>query len=139
MWCLSSICTNSPSLNKAILGEEGGKGTIKDLALLVASISKPANTVYKLSGFLLFAKLILAPGLAFAAAQPQTEFTTTRAVPGFAKAASTSSGVCNSSKPTFVNSSFIGFTNSAGYIIISFFNQFNIYIAKLMKIIQVFC
>ncbi len=36
-----------PSLNNAILGEDGGKGTIKSRAVLVASVSTPANTVTK--------------------------------------------------------------------------------------------
>ena len=46
------MCTNSPSLNNAKLGEEGGKGTILALAASVASRSTPANTVYKWSGVL---------------------------------------------------------------------------------------
>jgi hypothetical protein len=64
-----------------------------------------------------WAKEILTAGRALAAAQPQTELTTTKAVPGFDKAASTDSDDINSSKPMVVNSSFIGFTISAGYII----------------------
>jgi len=113
--------TNSPSLNNAILGELGGNGIICDLAWSVASLSTPANTVTKFVGRFSFSKLIRAPGLAFAAAQPQTEFTTTKVVPSFAIALSTASVVCNSSKPTFVKSARIGFTNSGGYIFF-FFN-----------------
>ena len=43
-----------PSLKRAILGEDGGKGNILDLAVSVASISKPANTVQRLSEFFHF-------------------------------------------------------------------------------------
>src|SRR5690606_2062630 len=111
---------NSPFLNKAIDGELGGKGIIWALAASTASRSTPAKTVIKLSGFFSFARDMLAPGRALAAAQPQTEFTTTRVVPSFFKASLTSFAVCNSEKPTFVRSSRIGFTNSAGYIIFLF-------------------
>src|SRR6056297_484763 len=116
MWCLSIMCTNSPSLNKAMLGEDGGKGTIWFLAVATASISTPAKTVTKLFGFLLFCRLNLAAGLALAAAQPQTEFTTTKVVPSFFKASLTASLVCSSSNPAPAKSSRIGFTNSSGYI-----------------------
>ena len=44
--------TNSPSLNNAKLGEDGGKGIILALAASVASRSTPAKTVYKWSGVL---------------------------------------------------------------------------------------
>ena len=104
------------NLNNAIQGELGGNGIINSRALSVASLSTPAKTVTKWSGRFAFCKLCLAPGRALAAAQPQTEFTTTKVVPSFAMADSTASTVCNSSKPTFVRSSRIGFTNSAGYI-----------------------
>ncbi len=63
-------------------------------------------------------KEAIAPGLAVPAAQPQTEFTITKVVPFLDIAVSTSSLVYNASKPAFVNSSRIGFTNSSGYIII---------------------
>jgi hypothetical protein len=59
---------------------------------------------------------ILTAGRAFAAAQPQTELTTTSAVPDLDKADSTASGDNNSSKPMVVSSSFMGLTISAGYI-----------------------
>ena len=44
----------SPFLKSAILGDDGGKGNINSLAAFVASVSTPAKTVTKLSGFLLF-------------------------------------------------------------------------------------
>src|SRR5690606_21656977 len=116
------MCTNSPSLNKAIQGELGGNGIMCSLALSTASLSTPAKTVTKLLGCFAFLILILAPGRALAAAQPQTEFTTTNVVPAFAKALSTASAVCNSSKPTLVKSSRIGFTNSGGCISLVLFD-----------------
>ena len=67
----------------AIIGEEGGKGNISSRAASTASLSTPAKTVIKLEGFLAPSKLILAPGRAFLAAQPQTELTTTKVVPSF--------------------------------------------------------
>ena len=114
------MCTNSPSLNNAKLGEEGGKGIILALATSVASRSTPANTVYKWSGVFSLFNEILTAGRAFAAAQPQTELTTTKAVPDLDKPVSTASAVNNSSKPMVVNSSFMGLTISAGYIILYF-------------------
>src|SRR5690554_1248274 len=101
-------------------GELGGNGTILSLAASVASRSTPAKTVTKWSGFFGFCNDILAPGLAFLAAQPQTELTTTNVVPFLFKAFSTASTVCNSSKPMSVSSSRIGFTNSGGYILLLF-------------------
>ena len=83
------MCTNSPFLNNAILGEEGGKGTIRARARSVASKSTPAKTVTSVLGFFSFANEIRTPGLAFAAAQPQTEFTTTKVVPSALIASST--------------------------------------------------
>src|SRR5690606_16850974 len=118
------MCTNSPSLNKAIQGELGGNGIMCSLALSTASLSTPAKTVTMWSGRLIFCKLILAPGRALAAAQPQTELTTTSVVPSFANAVSTASAVCNSSKPTLVKSSRMGFTNSAGYISFNFLDYY---------------
>ena len=44
------MCTNSPSLKRAIDGDEGGNGNISSLAASVASISNPAKTVQSLSG-----------------------------------------------------------------------------------------
>ena len=103
-------------MNRAILGEEGGKGTMWLLAKSVASRSTPAKTVTKLVGFASFDKDKRTAGLALAAAQPQTEFTTTNVVPSFFKADSTWSGVVRSSKPREVNSAFIGSNISLGYI-----------------------
>src|SRR5690606_40566571 len=82
-------------LNKAIEGDDGGKGNIFSRAVFTASLSTPAKTVTTLDGFLLFSKLIIAPGRALRAAQPQTELTTTKVVPSLDKAFSTSSDVCN--------------------------------------------
>ena len=122
MWCLSTIWTNSPSLKRAIEGEEGGKGSISSLAEFVASISKPAKTVHKLSGVVSFDRDIITPGLAFLAAQPQTELTTINVVPGFDNADLTSSDVVSSEKPELVSSSYIGFIISSGYIL--FFHKY---------------
>ena len=102
-------------MNKAIEGDEGGKGTIYPLALSVASLSTPAKTVTKLSGLFSFFKEAYAPGLALAAAPPQTEFTTTKVVPSYAIALSTATTVCNYTNPKIVKTSRIGYTNNAGY------------------------
>src|SRR5690606_35630397 len=110
------MCTSSPSLKRAILGEDGGNGIMWFLAVFTASVSTPAKTVTKWSGFLLFCMLNLAAGLALAAAQPQTEFTTTRVVPSFFSAFSTASLVYSSSNPAVAKSARMGFTNSSGYI-----------------------
>ena len=64
----------------------------------------------------MFDKDLIIPGLAFLAAQPQTEFTTIRVVPSLDNADLTSSDEVSSKKPELVNSSFIGFTISSGYI-----------------------
>ena len=85
------MCINSPSLNRAILGDEGGKGTILDLAVSVASLSTPAKTVAKLSGVIGLDNEIFTAGLAFAAAQPHTELTTISVVPFFLSTLLTSS------------------------------------------------
>src|SRR5690606_21488811 len=111
------MCTNSPFLNNAMEGDDGGKGNIFSRAVFTASLSTPAKTVTIFDGFLELFKLITAPGRALRAAQPQTEFTTTNVVPSFDKAFSTSSDVYNASKPAEVNSASIGFTISSGYII----------------------
>ena len=105
-------------MNRAIDGDEGGNGSISSLAVLVASISNPANTVQRLSGLDSFDKDIITPGLAFLAAHPHTEFTTISVVPSFFKADLTSSDEVSSEKPELVNSSFIGFTISSGYIFV---------------------
>ena len=49
IWCLSIMWTKVPFLNKAMLGEEGGKGINISLAPFVASVSTPAKTVTKLA------------------------------------------------------------------------------------------
>ena len=79
------------------------------------------------SGDLVFIILCTAigPGLAVPAEQPQTEFIITRVVPLDSSCLVTSSGVFNSLKPFSVSSSFIGITNSAGYIF-SFLNNANL-------------
>ena len=120
IWWRSNMCTSSPSLNKAMLGEEGGKGNIYWRASSVASRSTPANTVVRWSGFFSFCKLYSTAGRALRAAQPQTEFTTNKVVPSLSMACFTASTVFNSLKPTLVSSSIIGFTNSGGYIIFLF-------------------
>ena len=56
-------------------GDDGGKGNIKFLADSVASLSTPAKTVNRLVGVFSFCNEPRIPGLAFAAAHPQTEFT----------------------------------------------------------------
>jgi hypothetical protein len=85
-------------LNNAIDGDDGGKGNISSLAVFVASISKPANTVQRLSGFILLDNDIITPGLAFLAAHPQTELTTINVVPCFDNIDFTSSDVVRSEK-----------------------------------------
>ena len=79
-------------------------------------MSNPAKTVNRLSGVDPFDNDIITPGLAFFAAQPQTEFTTIKEVPDLDKALLTSSDVVSSENPEFVNSSLNGFTISSGYI-----------------------
>ncbi len=76
IWCLSSMCTNSPSLNNATDGEEGGNGIIIPRALAVDSRSTPANTVVRWSGLFSSCSEAMVPGRAVPAAQPQTELTT---------------------------------------------------------------
>ena len=84
-----------------------------------ASWSTPANTVVNLDGTFECFEAIVTAGRAFDAAQPQTEFTIKSTVSSaFERAASTSDAVVKSSKPTDVNSDFIGATSSAGYIIL---------------------
>lgn len=46
------MCTNSPSLKRATQGELGGNGAKCFLAASTASLSKPAKTVVRWSGFL---------------------------------------------------------------------------------------
>src|SRR5687767_2338227 len=58
-----------------------------------------------------------AAGRAMRAEQPQTELTSTRAVPGFCRASSTSSAVVSSVKPTSVRSRRIGTRNRSSYIV----------------------
>src|SRR5690606_28876156 len=108
-----------------MLGEEGGKGIIRSLAAFTASVSTPAKTVIRWAGFFAFFKLILAAGLAFAAAHPQTEFTTTKVVPSWLMALATASAVYNSSNPADAKSCLIGLTNSAGYIYVVFYSIIN--------------
>ena len=112
------MCTKFPSLNNAIAGEDGGKGTMNSRAFCVDSFSTPAKTVVRFTGTLSAPREAMAPGLAVPAAHPQTEFTMTKVVPSLEIAFSTSSLVYNALKPAFINSSRIGFTNSSGYIII---------------------
>lgn len=119
MWCLSMKWTSFPLLNRPIDGEEGGYGSMYFLACAVASASTPAKTVVSREGFISEDKAILTAGLALPAAQPQTELTITRTVPDSGLSAlSTSWAVFNSSKPTAVSSSFMGATNSGGYILL---------------------
>ena len=92
MWCLSIIWISSPSLKRAILGDEGGKGIIFERAASVASLSTPAKTVASWSGVFSFERDFITPGLALAAAHPQIEFTTTKVVPSLESTSSTSWG-----------------------------------------------
>ena len=102
-------------MNSAIQGDDGGNGNIKSLALAVASLSTPAKTVNKLLGIFSFCNDANTPGLAFAAAHPQTEFTAIMEVPDLIKFL-ISSSFLSSEKPLLVSSSFIGFTMCSGYI-----------------------
>ena len=81
-------------------------------ARAVASTSFPANTATRRSGFAPARSSASAtPGRARPAAQPQTEFTTTSAVPGApATASSSAPGVRASMKPSRVSSARIGAT-----------------------------
>ncbi|MNN87648.1 hypothetical protein D3C81_2052320 [compost metagenome] len=72
--------------------------------MLTASASIPAKTVTSFAGCFSFFTAAFAAGRAFAAAQPQTELTTTKTVPSEAIAESTASGVFNSSNPASTNS-----------------------------------
>jgi|GEM_PF-5007740 hypothetical protein len=101
-------------------GEDGGKGNIISRAVSTASKSTPANTVTKRSGVCGLLRLILAPGRAFPAAQPQTEFTITRVVPSAFRASLTAWAVYSSSNPASTKSNLMGRTNSSGYIILFF-------------------
>src|SRR5690625_6267105 len=85
-----------------MLGELGGNGIINSLAASTASRSTPANTVAARFGLLACVIATLAAGRAFAAAQPQTEFTTKSVVPSCFIVLSTSSRVCNSANPAEV-------------------------------------
>lgn len=89
---------------------------MRPLASAVASLSTPANTVMSCAGVLSLASDIRTPGRALAAAQPQTEFTTTSVEPFLFIAEATLSGVVHWSKPTAVSSSRMGLTISEGYI-----------------------
>ena len=85
----------------------------------MASLSTPAKTVYKFFGVFSLFNDIITPGLAFAAAQPQTEFTIITDVSSSINFL-ISSSFDNSTNPLDVNSNFIGFTTSSGYIILFF-------------------
>jgi len=75
------------------------------LALSTAALSTPAKTVTRLSGFTFDCAAIFAPGLAFAAAQPQTELTTSKVVPVLLdKTSFTASAVSKPVKPKSVKS-----------------------------------
>jgi len=73
--------TNSPFLNSAIDGDDGGKGCIMPRASFTASTSLPAKTVIIRVGFTADFATAIAAGRADPAAHPQTEFTTTNVVP----------------------------------------------------------
>ena len=75
--------TNFPSLNNPIAGELGGNGKVNSLAFATASLSTPANTVTKFVGCFSCLTDDKAAGLAFDAAQPQTELITNKVVPSF--------------------------------------------------------
>ena len=51
IWWRSTMCTNSPFLNNAIEGDDGGNGCIIPRASFTASTSFPAKTVIILVGF----------------------------------------------------------------------------------------
>src|ERR1035438_4330940 len=111
-------CTNSPLRNSARLGEDGGYAPKSWRARSVASLSCPANTVYTRLGLVAFCSAKRTPGRIFPAAHPQTELTTTSAVPLLSdSAASTSAAVRNSCAPARVSSSRMGIIRISGYIL----------------------
>ena len=103
------------------------------------SIVSGANTVARLVGVLEFDKLAITPGLALAAAQPQTELTIIKVVPFFSIKSSTSFSENNSLKPLAVNCSLIGLINSAGYIFIfyKFVNNIECFLCKILILVLV--
>ena len=121
---------NSPSLNNATAGEDGGNGIICSLAFWVDSLSTPAKTVVKFD--LVFSlqtlKMLIAPGLAVPAAHPHTEFTTTRRCSFFCQlhCQHLQSLYTMLQNHALVSSSRIGFTNSSGYIISNINSSTNI-------------
>src|SRR5210317_899778 len=108
--------TNSPFLNSAIDGDDGGKGCIIPRASFTASTSLPAKTVIIRVGFNADFATAIAAGRADPAAHPQTEFTTTNVVPSALIADFTSSAVFVSVYPLFASSARMGAIISSGYI-----------------------
>ena len=106
-------------------GDEGGKGIISSLAASVASLSTPANTVKSSEGKLGLFNDSITPGLAFAAAHPQTEFIISTADLLCDTKFFTSSAEVKSLKPTDVSSFFIGSVISFGYIIFEIESKYN--------------
>ena len=105
-----------PFLNNAIDGDEGGKGSMCFLASSTAALSFPAKTVIIRSGLTSDLAAAMAAGRAEPAAQPQTEFTTTKVVPCAVIEETTSSGVFVSVYPLFASSARMGAIISSGYI-----------------------
>jgi hypothetical protein len=81
-----------------------------------ASVSCPAKTVINLAGLRSPFRLCNTPGRQLPAAQPHTEFITTKVVSELPfMALFTSSAVLSSVKPLFVSSALIGATIISGY------------------------
>src|SRR5579883_135739 len=113
--------TSRPSLSSAIWGEDGAYPVKYERAWRVASVSCPAKAVVSRSGRVGWRSASATAGRALRAAHPHTEFTTTSVVPGVcSSAASTASGVRNSSIPRRVNSWRIGATKRSSYMLMSF-------------------
>ena len=85
------------------------------LASSTAALSFPAKTVIIRSGLTSDLAAAIAAGRAEPAAQPQTEFTTTKVVPCAVIEEITSSGVFVSVYPLFASSARMGAIISSGY------------------------
>src|SRR5688500_1885189 len=96
-------------------GDDGANPLKYSRALSVASISAPANTVARTSGFAECCSAWAMPGRALPAAQPQTELTTIITTPGDFITSPTDAAVRHSFAPRAVSSPRIGAIRYSGY------------------------